>query len=148
MTTRLVPEQQCSIARSLEVLGEKWTLLVVRDALAGTTRFSDFQQSLGIAKNLLTDRLTTLVEFGVMERRSYRDEGSRERSEYVLTETGRELRVVIAAFIEWGDVHRPTPKGPTRVIRDSQTGDALRLAFVNGSGAQIPQDRVFAETVR
>ena len=148
MTTSLGTNLQCSIARTLEVVGEKWTLLVVRDALAGTTRFSDFQQSLGIAKNLLTDRLATLVEFGIMERGSYRADGARERPEYVLTDSGRELIYTIGALLSWGDAHRPTELGPSRILRDSQTGDLLRLAFVNDLGVEVPQDRVMAETVR
>jgi DNA-binding HxlR family transcriptional regulator len=148
MTTTLGTNLQCSIARSLEVLGEKWTLLVVRDALAGSTRFTEFQQSLGIAKNLLADRLETLVEAGVLDRRAYRENGSRERSEYVLTDSGRELIYVIAAFIAWGDEHRPTKLGPTRIIRDSETDDVLHLAFVNDAGVEVPQERAVAEVVR
>ena len=148
MTTSLGTDVQCSIARSLEVVGEKWTLLVVRDALAGTTRFSDFQQSLGIAKNLLTDRLTTLVDAGVMERRSYREDGARERSEYVLSDSGRELSYAVSALLRWGDIHRPTALGPTRVLRDRESGDQVRLAFVNDSGVEVAQDRVYAQTVR
>lgn len=148
MTTSLGTDIQCSIARSLEVLGEKWTLLVIRDALSGSTRFSDFQSSLGIAKNLLTDRLSTLVQFGVMERRSYREEGARERSEYVLTESGRELVYAVGALLAWGDTHRPTELGPTRILRDADSGDRLRLAFLNSSDEIVPHDRILAEIVR
>ena len=148
MTTSLGENLQCSIARSLEVLGEKWTLLVVRDALGGITRFSDFQESLGIARNLLTDRLATLVEYGVMERRSYREDGARERYEYVLTDTGRELRYVIAALISWGDAHRPTDLGPSRVVQDTQTHRPLRLAFLDEYGAEVPTERVVAVATR
>jgi DNA-binding HxlR family transcriptional regulator len=148
MTTSLGTDIQCSIARSLEVLGEKWTLLIVRDAFAGVTRFTEFQRSLGIAKNLLADRLETLVEFGVLDRRAYREDGSRERSEYVLSDSGRELIYVIAALIGWGDVHRPTKLGPTRIIRDSETEEILHLAFVNKAGIEVPQSRAAAEIVR
>ena len=148
MTTSLGTDLQCSIARSLEVLGEKWTLLVVRDALAGTTRFSQFQESLGIAKNLLADRLATLVDWEVMERRPYRADGSRERFEYVLTDSGRELVYTIGALLSWGDAHRPTELGPSRRIRDTTTDDTLRLAFVNDLGVEVPMDRVRAEVLR
>jgi len=148
MTTTLGTDLQCSIARSLEVLGEKWTLLIVRDALGGITRFSDFQQSLGLAKNLLTDRLATLVEYGVMERRSYREDGARERYEYVLTDTGRELRFVLAALISWGDAHRPTALGPSRVMRDSASGESLHLAFLTDDGVEVPRERVVAVATR
>ena len=148
MTTSLGTDIQCSIARSLEVLGEKWTLLVVRDALSGTTRFSDFQESLGLAKNLLADRLATLVQWGVMERRSYRQEGERERSEYVLTDSGRELIYAVGALLSWGDTHRPTELGPTRILREAGSGERLRLAFLNESDEVVPQERVLAEVVR
>jgi len=148
MTTSLGADVQCSIARSLEVVGEKWTLLVVRDALAGATRFSEFQQSLGIAKNLLADRLATLVEFGIMDRRIYREDGARERNEYVLTDSGRELMYTIGALLGWGDAHRPNELGPTRRLRDASNGDRLRLAFVNDLGIEVPLDRVLAQTIR
>lgn len=148
MTTTLGDNLQCSIARSLEVLGEKWTLLIVRDAIAGSTRFTDFQRSLGIARNLLTDRLETLVDFGVMDRRPYREDGSRERIEYVLTDTGRDLVYVLGALIHWGDVHRPTELGPNRVVRDTQNGDALHLAFVTADGLEVPRQRVEVLAVR
>ena len=91
----------CSIARSLEVVGEWWTLLIVRDALLGVTRFEDLQARLGIARNILTSRLERLVDEGVLERRVY-DE-ARDRADYVLTEKGRALWPVITALRQWGD---------------------------------------------
>jgi DNA-binding HxlR family transcriptional regulator len=94
-------EMNCSIARSLELIGEWWTLLIVRDAFLGVTRFEDFQTRLGIARNMLTTRLTTLLDAGILERRAY-DE-ARGRSDYVLTDKGRALWPVIVAIREWGD---------------------------------------------
>ena len=91
----------CSIARSLEVVGEWWTLLILRDAFLGVTRFEDFQRRLGIARNMLTARLETLVDAGVMERRIY-DE-ARGRADYVLTAMGRELWPVLVTLRQWGD---------------------------------------------
>lgn len=91
----------CSVARSLEVIGEWWTLLIVRDALMGVTRFEQFQERLGIARNVLTARLDKLVEEGVLERRAY-DE-ARGRYDYVLTPKGRALWTVVTAIREWGD---------------------------------------------
>src|SRR3954454_13011448 len=88
-----VMETPCSIARTLEVLGERWTFLVVREALAGTTRFADFRATLGVAPDVLTTRLNTLVEAGVLERRPYQDDGRRTRQEYVVTRAGDDLRV-------------------------------------------------------
>ena len=137
-------DPRCSVARSLEVLGEKWTLLVVREALYGATRFSDFQDRLGIARDVLAARLSTLVEFGVLERRAYRESGERERTEYVLTDAGRELHVVLAALIQWGDAHRPTGFGPAVEHRDRGTGDLLHVGFVTADGREVAQSDVLA----
>ncbi|MDP1795542.1 MAG: helix-turn-helix domain-containing protein [Acidimicrobiales bacterium] len=94
-------EMNCSIAQSLEIIGEWWTLLILRDCFLGVRRFDDFVQRLGIARNVLTNRLETLVEAGVLERRTY-DEG-RGRHDYVLTDKGRALWPVITALRQWGD---------------------------------------------
>jgi DNA-binding HxlR family transcriptional regulator len=91
----------CSIAQSLEVIGEWWTLLILRDAFFGITRFEQFQERLGIARNVLASRLDGLVEHGVLERRSY-DE-ARERYDYVLTEKGKALWPVLTTIRQWGD---------------------------------------------
>ncbi len=144
MTSVLGKDPRCSIARSLEVLGEKWTLLVVREAFRGRTRFSEFADALGIARDVLSSRLATLVEFGVLERRAYRAEGSRERAEYVLTASGRELVPVLAALNAWGDAYRATEWGPATVYADAQTGEPVSLRFVTESGRILDLDEVTA----
>jgi DNA-binding HxlR family transcriptional regulator len=98
MTKTKVPESSCSIARSLGVLGERWTFLILREALTGATRFSQFRDALGIAPDVLTERLNTLVEYGVMTREPYQEAGSRSRFAYDLTPAGRELQVVLLAL--------------------------------------------------
>jgi len=145
MTTSVLGKDPlCPVARSLEVLGEKWTILVVREALAGVTRFSDFQQRLGVAKDVLAARLATLVEFDVLERRSYRAEGERERFEYLLTQAGRDLGIVLASLAQWGDTHRPTGFGPVVEHRERGTGDGLHVAFVTKEGREVALDSVEA----
>ena len=94
-------DMNCSIARSLEVIGEWWTLLILRDAFFGITRFDEFQARLGIARNVLTKRLDTLIDHGVLERRCY-DE-ARARHDYVLTDKGRALWPVLVTIRQWGD---------------------------------------------
>ena len=94
-------DMNCSVARTLEVIGEWWTPLILRDAFLGITRFDEFQQRLGIARNVLTTRLDTLVDHGVLERRTY-DE-ARQRHDYVLTEKGSALWPVLVAIRQWGD---------------------------------------------
>jgi DNA-binding HxlR family transcriptional regulator len=91
----------CSIARGLDIIGEWWTLLVLRDVFMGVRRFEAIQADLGIARNVLSDRLTTLVDHGVLERRRYQEHP--ERHEYVLTEMGRDLAPVLIELMRWGD---------------------------------------------
>ncbi len=83
--------ERCSIARSLEVVGQKWSLLILREAFWGRTRFAEFRARLGVAPDVLTDRLGRLVDAGILQRRPYREDGEREREEYVLTEAGPAL---------------------------------------------------------
>ncbi|GAA2822973.1 winged helix-turn-helix transcriptional regulator [Crossiella cryophila] len=131
-------EPACSIERSLQVLGERWTLLVLREVFAGRHRFSEIRASLGLAPNLLSDRLKTLVEAGVLETRGYQEPGSRPRESYHLTESGRELRLVLGALQQWGDRHRPRPGGPT-VLRRTADGDKpVHVAFHDDEGNQVP----------
>ena len=107
------PGQVCSIARSLEVIGERWTLLILRDAMLGIERFEDFQDSLGIASNVLTNRLRLLCDEAVLER--VPDPQRPGRPKYVLTDKGTELGPALIVLMKWGDRHYPTPKGPPRL---------------------------------
>ncbi|MDX3072837.1 winged helix-turn-helix transcriptional regulator [Streptomyces sp. NPDC088354] len=136
-------EETCSIARALEVVGDRWTLLILRDAaLAEATRFADFRDRLGIAPDVLAVRLGTLVEEGVMEKRPYREPGARTRFSYHLTPGGEQLLLVLAALQQWGDENRPPSVGPT-ILRRSATGDrVVRVAFVDDDGAVVPADDV------
>ena len=135
---------RCSIANSLDVLGQKWSLLIVREAMWGRTRFSQFRERLGVAPDVLTDRLARLVDAGVLERSTYRDDGAREREEYLLTPAGDALRPVLAAFTQWGDEYRPTEFGPAATYVDGETGEPVRLAFVTASGRVVESDDVAA----
>src|SRR6478735_1081230 len=109
----------CPIARSLERVGEWWSILILRDAFAGLTRFDEFQRSLGIAPNMLTRRLATLVEAGMLERRRYSVRPPRD--EYVLTERGRDFRPVLWSLLNFGNRHF-APEGESIVIVDAKTG--------------------------
>jgi DNA-binding HxlR family transcriptional regulator len=97
--------QVCSIARSLELIGERWTLLIVRDIFRGSRRFDDLQKGLGIARNVLANRLDRLVEEGILERRPYQERPPRD--EYFLTEKGIDLWPVLVSLIKWGDKYEP-----------------------------------------
>ncbi|WP_412742777.1 winged helix-turn-helix transcriptional regulator [Krasilnikovia sp. MM14-A1004] len=128
MLGRTYEDQVCSVARTLEVLGERWTLLVVRDALNGLTRFEEFQHSLGVARNVLADRLKRLVEAGVLEKVRYSDRP--ERFRYELTPKGRELGVPILSLMHWGDRHLAGPDGPPRLTRHHDCGGDLHARLV------------------
>lgn len=112
-------EMNCSVAQCLEVVGERWTPLILRDALMGVTRFDTFQVRSGIARNILSQRLESLVEHGVMTKALYQEKPP--RFEYLLTERGRDLWVVIAAMRQWGDKWA-APKGPPVVVEHVRCG--------------------------
>src|SRR5580765_2074269 len=126
MLNRDYEGQNCSIARALEVVGERWTLLIVRDAFLGLRRFDELQESLGIARNVLTDRLNRLVEEGILERAPYSDRPA--RYEYRLTATGLELNVALTALRQWGDKYRSDK--PPRLLRRKSDKKAVIAALV------------------
>src|ERR1700759_818373 len=104
-------EKNCSIAKPLAFLGERWTVLILRDLFLGRRRFDEFQSSLGVATNVLSSRLATLTEEGIVERRRYSEHP--ERFEYVLTEKGKDLQPVLLALLAWGDRYT-AEQGPPR----------------------------------
>jgi DNA-binding HxlR family transcriptional regulator len=127
----------CAIARSLAVLGERWTMLILREAFLGSTRFAQFRASLGVAPDVLTDRLATLVEFGVFVKEPYREAGARTRYEYRLTPAGEELHVVLGALQQWGDEHVPWHDGPTVQRRDRRNGRPIHIGYVDDRGREV-----------
>ncbi len=108
----------CSIGRAMEILGERWTFLILRESFYGVRRFSDMQRNLGIARNILSTRLQTLVANGILERRLYQEEPPRH--EYRLTEAGRDLYPAIVTLMRWGDRHLSTD--PPVVLRHNSCG--------------------------
>jgi DNA-binding HxlR family transcriptional regulator len=139
---------ECPIAQTLEVVGERWALLVVRDAFLGVRRFDDFQRRLGIASNILSARLDSLVAGGVMERRLYRD--NPPRHEYRLTEKGRDLQPVLLAMARWGDRWGHGGPPPVELTHScgsrtrgllvcSQCGEPLTVRNLTASGRGVPE---------
>src|SRR5712691_10417094 len=121
MQRKSFDKMSCPIARSLEHVGEWWSMLIMRDALHGFTRFDEFQKSLGIAPNMLTRRLNALVEAGVLERRRYSERPPRH--EYVPTARGRDFRPILVALLAWGNKHF-APEGASVLLVDTETGAA------------------------
>jgi DNA-binding HxlR family transcriptional regulator len=134
--------QNCSIAKTLEIVGERWTLLIVRDVFLGLRRFDQLHESLGIARNVLTDRLNRLVEEGILERVPYSERPV--RYEYRLTPKGLELNVALTALRQWGDEHLGGK--PPRLLRTKADRKPVIAALVpKGSVVLRPED---VETVR
>jgi DNA-binding HxlR family transcriptional regulator len=119
---------QCPIARSLERVGEWWSILILRDAFLGLSRFDEFDASLGIAPNMLTRRLKGLVASGLLEKRRYQERPP--RFEYVLTECGRDFRPVLWTLLSWGNRHF-APEGASVQIIDAQSGEVAEPMLVD-----------------
>src|SRR3954451_1492298 len=122
-----VSSHKCSIARTLSVLGERWTLLVLHQSFVGVKRFDQFQRTLGIARNVLADRLQTLVGEGILERRVYQERP--RRLEYKLTAKGRDLYPVLVSLMQWGDRYN-APDGPPMRLRHNTCGHETEPQFV------------------
>jgi DNA-binding HxlR family transcriptional regulator len=117
------PNQLCSIANSLEVIGERWSLLIVRDVFNGNRRFGEIQTSLGVARNVLSARLQRLIDEDILERRQYQE--SPARYEYFLTAKGLDLWPTLIALLNWGDRYSPSPGGPPKLIRHKVCGGGV-----------------------
>src|ERR1019366_1892887 len=115
--------QTCSIAGALEVVGERWSLLIVRDVFLGLRRFDEIQEDLGIARNVLQTRLIRLLDHGVLERRLYHERP--QRYEYRLTEKGLDLWPTVVALMKWGDKHAQPPAGPPVLLEHRGCGGAV-----------------------
>ncbi|MET8771591.1 helix-turn-helix domain-containing protein [Streptomyces sp. NPDC004658] len=117
----------CPVQRALAVVGEKWSLLVLRDAAFGVTRFDDFRRHVGLSEAVLTDRLRKLVAAGVLEQVPYQEPGSRTRHEYRLTRKGWDLWPVLMALRQWGERYEGEPEGPVVHLTHRTCGAAVRV---------------------
>src|SRR5437868_12286829 len=124
----------CPIARSLERVGEWWSILILRDALHGLTRFDQFQKSLGIAPNMLTRRLNALVDAGLLERRRYSEHPPRD--EYVPTARGRDFRPVLIALLAWGNRHF-APEGRSVELIDARSGAPVDPILIDPASGRL-----------
>lgn len=140
-------DSSCGIARGLDLLGERWTGLVLRDVLRGVQRFSDLQRELGVAPDVLSDRLAKLTEAGVLTQVEYQEPGHRSRSKYVATESGIRLGVILAALNDWADEFRPVPTGRPNALRfvERPTGQPVHLALVADGGRVVEDSDVELE---
>jgi len=131
----------CPIARSLDRVGEWWSILILRDAFAGLSRFDEFETSLGIAPNMLTRRLQALVNAGLLQKRRY--SARPPRHEYVLTERGRDFRPVLLALLAYGNRHF-APEGASVMVVDAATGEPAEPAIVDKRTGRVLAEPEFA----
>ena len=138
MLNRDYAGQNCSIARALEVVGERWTLLIVRDAFLGRSRFDEFQQSLGISRNILTERLNRLVDEGIFERVRYQERPARHQ--YKLTPKGRDLHLALTGLRQWGDAY--LSEQPPTLLRAKADERPVIAALIPDDQAHFRVDEV------
>jgi DNA-binding HxlR family transcriptional regulator len=122
-----VSTENCTVQRALDLVGEKWTLLILRDAMNRVRRFDDFRRHVGLSDAVLSDRLRKLVAAGILRTVPYQEAGSRTRNEYRLTQKGRDLWPVLMALRQWGETYVANPEGPVIDIRHSQCDAPVRV---------------------
>ncbi|MER5408880.1 helix-turn-helix domain-containing protein [Streptomyces sp. NPDC002769] len=122
-----VSTENCTVQRTLDLVGEKWTLLILRDAFNGVRRFDDFRRHVGLSEAVLAGRLRKLVASGILRTEPYREAGSRTRHEYRLTRKGRDLWPVLVALRQWGEAYVADPEGPVLDIRHSECEAPVRV---------------------
>ncbi|MER6126820.1 helix-turn-helix domain-containing protein [Streptomyces sp. NPDC001795] len=122
-----VSTENCSVQRTLDLVGEKWTLLILRDAVNGVRRFDDFHRHIGLSEAVLSDRLRKLTSAGILETVPYREPGSRSRNEYHVTRKGWDLWPVLIALRQWGETYAAAPEGALLDIRHTECGAPVRV---------------------
>lgn len=133
MKLKSFDHMNCSLAQTVEAIGERWTLLILREAFFGKKRFEEFQKGLGIARNILTTRLNRLVEQEILVKRPV----EAGRFEYVLTQRGLDLQPVLLAMTQWGDRHKPHPKGKRVVFVERATGKPIAPMAVRSADGRV-----------
>ncbi|WP_144118706.1 winged helix-turn-helix transcriptional regulator [Catellatospora sichuanensis] len=133
--------ENCTVARAMAVLGERWTLVVLREVFNGIRRFEDMREHSGIPRQVLTNRLNMLVEQGVLRRVPYREPGERERHEYRLTEKGFDLYPVLVAVREWGDRYLADPAGPPVDMVHRDCGSPVHTSLACAEGHEVGSPR-------
>ncbi|NQY96442.1 MAG: helix-turn-helix transcriptional regulator [Henriciella sp.] len=131
-----VPLEICHLAKAIEAIGDRWTLLILRSSLFGVRRFDDYQKELGVPRTVLSGRLSKLVKAGVMAKQSYKEEGKRARPEYVLTEAGEALRPVLMALTQWGDDWLSKGATPPISFTHAKSRQRVRPGFVDEDGKE------------
>ncbi|MBO6602830.1 MAG: helix-turn-helix transcriptional regulator [Roseicyclus sp.] len=135
-----VAKADCALAQGVEEIGDRWALLILREAFFDVMRYDDIRKDLGIPRSVLTDRLARLVARGLLEKRPYREAGDRLRFGYTLTGKGRDLAVTLIALTQWSEANILKRSGPVEVV-DAENGRALRVALVDDEGKIVAPER-------
>lgn len=140
-----VPMTQCGLVAAVEVLGDRWTMLILRECLYGVVRFADILADIKIPRSVLSKRLKILTDANILKLVPYQEEGTRTRNAYVLTESGKALALPVLALMQWGDRHLRSEWQPASII-DRTTGNTLDIGFVDGNGRIVPAVNVEIKT--
>ncbi|NQY14218.1 MAG: helix-turn-helix transcriptional regulator [Henriciella sp.] len=131
-----IPLDDCHLAKAIEILGDRWTLLILRGALFGVRRFDDFQKELNIPRTVLSGRLKKLVDHGILTKQAYKEDGKRARPEYLLSDAGEALRPVLMGLNQWGGAWASDGTAPPISLTHSKTRQKVRPAFVDEDGRE------------
>ncbi len=131
----------CTLAKSIELIGDRWTLLILRSAMFGLRRFDDFQKELGTPRTVLSGRLKILTDAGLMTKQAYKEDGKRPRPEYVLTKKAHSLRPILIALMQWGDEWLADGTSPIK-LTDPVNRQKVKAGFVDASGQEVPAERL------
>ena len=132
----------CPIVRSIEEIGDKWTLMIIRESFFGVSRFDEFQQGLNISKSVLTNRLNKLVQAGLLEKQAYQEENSRTRYEYVLTDKGADLQMLLVALQNWGNKHLVKEGEETIGLQEKKGSKEVKLRLLNSKGKKVKTEKL------
>ena len=144
-----IPPQECALAQTIDLIGDKWTLLLLRAALYGVRRFDQIHQDTGMPRTVLSRRLGDLVRHNILDKVPYREPGKRARFEYALTPRGRQLMTAFVALMEWGEQARRERGRPRLRLYDTGSGERVHVRFVTESGQIVDSlDRVRARIAR
>ena len=148
-TFAAVAPPDCGLALAIDAIGDRWTLMVLREALYGVRRFDQIQQDTGMPRSVLSKRLSMLVNLGVLDKLPYREQGKRLRHEYALTPRGQELMVAFVALMEWGEKNADGARRPRLRLYDTESGERVHVRFVTDGGTVVDSlDRVRARITR
>tara|TARA_R110000868_G_scaffold20217_2_gene85788 strand:+ start:5616 stop:6107 length:492 start_codon:yes stop_codon:yes gene_type:complete len=136
-----IPKEECPMALAAEILGDRWTLLILREAFYGVQRYDDMREDLGVPRSMLTDRLSKMVTQGLMARQPYQEPGARVRNAYVLTDMGKSLALTLTALYQWGEAHALEEASPIE-MRDKTSGKPVHVAVLNEDGDVVDMKNV------